>query len=243
MIKRISLRWGAEAGFGLDEEIAPLRPSGFVCLILGLLSVVALVGPAALLVPIAAIIAGAIALRRYGEQVPVGIGAARVGLVLAVLFGSCGFFIPWFKNATLGGQAERFARDYIEVVARDEVELALELRKDYNNRFPDTMPLKDHYQLTENGEEAIQRFRTDSINQMIRDRGPNAEWVLDRAVRVYNNRRFLQADMVFKDPTGESRIRLYVGLEYNVDHRNGDGQWYVIQSTQYSEPIVAPSIL
>ncbi len=234
---------GAERGYELDESVAPLRISGFVCLILGLLSVISVVGLVLLLIPISAILFGLFALRRHGELVPVGTGAARIGLVLAVGFGSCGFFLPWMKNATLGKQAKQFGRDYIEVVAHDELELAMELRKDYVNRFPSTMPLKAHYSLSEGAEEQLIEFRQDAVNRTILARGPGAAWKLARPVRIFTHYQMQQAELVWMDPTGQESMRLHMFLEYDLDHRNGDGQWYVLRVLPYAEPIVAPLIL
>ena len=111
----------AEAGFEQDS-VPPLRVSGFICLLFGVLSVFSLIGQPLLLFSLIAIAFGIFALRRSGEQTPVGTRPAMLGLVLAVGFGACGFFVPWMKTMTLGRQAEKFSRDYMEVVARSEDE-------------------------------------------------------------------------------------------------------------------------
>ncbi|MCG8651563.1 MAG: hypothetical protein MI861_17105 [Pirellulales bacterium] len=234
---------GSESGFAVEEVVPPLRPSGFVSLVLGLLSPVSLVGAAALLVPLGAILFGLFALRRQQEAAFASTIAAKVGLVLAFGFGSCGLFVPIFKNRTLGSQAEQFARHYIELVAMDETELAMELRKDYNNRFPGTMPLKAHYSLNESSEDAMLEFRNEGTNRRIRERGPGAEWKLERPVRVFTHYQIQRAELFFIDPTGKSSLHLYILMQYDLDHRNGDGQWYVVQVQEHMEPIFAPSIL
>ncbi len=236
-------RMAAEAGYGVEDTPPPLRVSGYLCLIFGLLSVFAVVGPAALVLPILAVVFGVAAHRRYGEQVPVGLGAAKVGLVLAAGFGSCGVFLPLTKSMTLGAQAEKFARDYVQVVARDELELAMELRKNYVNRFPATMPLQAHYALNENSEDGLVEFRQDGINAQIRKRGPDAEWRLKRPVRIFSHYGRQQAEVILENLSEEKASDLYMLLEYKVDHRNGDGQWHVDRVTFNRDPIVAPSIL
>lgn len=241
--EKIVPRMGAEAGYGVEDTVAPLRVSGYVALILGLLSPAAVVGPAALLLPFGAIVFGLFALRRHGEQVPVGLNAAKIGLVLASCFGAAGIAIPWMKSATLGSQAHKFALDYIELVANNELEVAMELRKDYVNRFAADMPLKDHYALNEGAEDGIITFRTDAINDSIRRRGPGAEWKLLNAVRVFTHYGIQQAELILVDPTGSDPLKLYMVLEYRIDHNNGDGQWHMVRAQQYSEPIYAPSIL
>lgn len=111
-------RMQAEAGFELDDSAPPLRVSGFICLIFGVLSFFCTLGQPLLVLPLIAIVVGMFALRRSGGQTPVGTRAAMLGMILAAGFGACGLFIPWMKTMTLGRQAEKFSRDYMEVVAR-----------------------------------------------------------------------------------------------------------------------------
>mgnify|MGYP001827077936 FL=1 len=236
-------RMAAEAGYGVEDAPPPLRVSGYLCLIFGLLSVFAVVGKAALVLPILAVLFGLFAHRRYGGQVPAGLAAAKVGLVFAAGFGSCGLVMPMLKSMTLGAQAEQFARDYIEVVALDEPELAMELRKNYVNRFPTTMPLPAHYSLTENADRTMEEFRDDGVNVQIRRRGPGAEWRLTRPVRIFTYYGSQKAEVTLKDPGGGSGSELYMLLEYQVDHRNGDGQRFVERVMFNTKPIVAPLIL
>ncbi len=47
----------------------------------------------------------------------------------------------------------------MEVVARGEDEFAMELRKDYVNRFPTTMSLKQHYNMSEKGSRSWRSLR------------------------------------------------------------------------------------
>ena len=158
-----SIGMSAEAGYGAVET-APLRISGFLALILGLLSVLSLLGPALLVIPILTLFFGFFALRKYDGPVPVGVRPAIIGLVLAAGFGACGFFLPWMKTMTLGSQAEYFARQYLEVVARGELELAMELKKNYANRYMHNMSLKQHYEMTE-GAQSCARFVPPGIGQ------------------------------------------------------------------------------
>ena len=236
-------RMKAEAGYDLGDSAPPLRVSGFICLLLGVLSFSCTLGQPMLVIPLIAFVFGMIALRRSGGPTPVGTRAAMLGMVLAAGFGSCGLFIPWMKTMTLGRQAEKFSRDYMEVIARGEDEFAMELRKDYVNRFPPTMSLKQHYNMSENGIRALEEFRDDSLNALIRERGPNAEWILDRPTRVYYSYGREHAEVVWADPTGEIQGQIQFFLEYRPDHKNGDGQWHIDVAQSYREPIVAESVL
>lgn len=235
-------RMHAEAGFEQEDSAPPLRVSGFICLLFGALSFFSTMGQPMLVFSLLGIVFGIFALRRSGGQTPVGTRPAMLGVILAVGFGACGLFIPWMKTMTLGRQAEKFSRDYMEVVARGENEFAMELRKDYVNRYPTTMSLKQHYNMTEDGSRQLEEFESESTNETFRNRGPNAEWVLDRPTRVYYSYGREHAEVVWTDPTGETEARIQFFLEYRPDSK-GDGQWHIDVVQPYRELIVAESVL
>jgi hypothetical protein len=232
----------AETGFEFDDSVPPLRVSGFLCLLLGALSFVSTLGQPLLVVPLLALITGFFALRRSDGQPPVGTRPAIIGLVLAAGFGACGLALPWMKTRTLGQQAEQFGRYYLEVVARGHDEFAMELRKDHVNRLPVTMSLTEHYNSSEEVRGMLQEFKQDSVNETVRKRGPDAQWVLDRSIRVYYSYQREHAELVWKDPTGESPLLIQMFLEYRPDV-NGDGQWHVETVHAYRERIVAEQVL
>lgn len=232
----------AESGFDESDSAAPLRVSGFLCLLLGLLSFLACFGQPMLVVPVATFAVGLIALRRSGGQRPIGTTPAMIGMVLAAGFGACGLFLPWFKTVTLGNQAAQFSRHYMEVIARGEDYFAMELSKDYVNRFPPTMNLREHYAISESGQRAWEEFRGQSINAAIQQRGPNAEWVLDRPVRVFYSYGREHAEVVWRDPTGETNTKVRIFLEYIVDSK-GNGQWHVERCLPMAPKFTAPAVL
>lgn len=235
---------GAETGYELDEQArVPLRITGFLCLLFGLLSAAALLGRPLLLLPIVAVVFGLIALRPSGGQKPVGTMPAKVGLVLAVGFGFCGFFLPWMKTRTLGSQAAYFAQEYLELIAQDEVEMAMELRRDHVNRHLNSTPLDLYYQHNEDARVSLQRFREEDVYQAIRRAGPGADWQLVEPVRVYHEYGREKATTLWSDGGGVLRKPVYVILAYQVDAETGDGQWHVEacrieQELLYAEPVL-----
>jgi hypothetical protein len=232
----------AETGFEIEESAPPLRVSGFLSLLLGSLSCLSLLGQPLLVLPLLAILSGLFALRRSSGQTPVGTRPAMVGLVLAFGFGSCGLFLPMMKTWTLSKQAEQFSRYYLEVIARGNDEFAMELRKDYVNRLPLTMSLTEHYMADEAAARLLQEFREEGINETIRERGPGAEWILDRPIRIYYSYQREHAEVVWADPTGETSTLIQMFLQYRVDSK-GDGQWHVDVIQTYRERIVAEQVL
>ncbi len=236
-----SYQMHAEAGFE-EDSAPPLRVSGFVSLLLGLLSFLSLIGQPLLVVPLLAFVCGFFALRRTSGQTPLGTRPAMFGMVLAAGFGACGLFMPWMKSVTLGNQAREFSRHYLEVVALGHDEMAMELRRDYVNRLSPSMPLKEHYRLDEDARQALLEFQQDSVNTLIRRRGPGAEWVLYQPIQIVHSYNRDNAEVVWMDPTGETNSRVQFFLEYVVDS-SGDGQWYVKVVRPYAERIVAPQVL
>ena len=232
----------AETGFGIQDDHVPLRISGFICLILGLLSVLAFLGTPLLAIPIAACAFGFFALRKYDGLTPVGTKPAMLGLVLAAGFGAYGFCVPFMKTMTLGGQAEYFARQYIEVVANGHLELALELKKDHVNRFMHNMPLIEHYALNEQSMEVINEFREDNVNKTVQQIGPGAEWELAQAPRVFQFYGRDHAQLVLVNKDREVPFKILFQL-ICVPDRNGMGQWHVDICTVQGEQLVAEKVL
>ncbi|MFG0266009.1 MAG: hypothetical protein ACF8AM_12800 [Rhodopirellula sp. JB055] len=116
-------KMGAEAGYEevVVEEVAPVRISAFIGLFIALTSFTAAVGKPMLVLPLLAIAFCLFALRKHsGATKPVGTTAARLGLILACLFGSMGFFVHYMKYRTLGDQATYFAQQYVELAANGE---------------------------------------------------------------------------------------------------------------------------
>jgi len=231
-----------EAGFEVDESTPPLRISGFLCLLFGVLSIFSSMGRPMLLLPLISFALGLVALRRSDGPTPVGKRAAMIGMVLAAGFGMCGLMLPFLKTMTLAKQAEQFSRYYIEVIAQQEDEFAMELHKDYINRFAPTMSLKEHYSASEESYRQLYEFRENSIHEMIRKPGPHAEWVLDRPIRIYYSYDREHAELVWMDPTGESSSKIYMIMDYRVDP-DGQGQWHMTTVMPLTQRYVAESVL
>jgi len=232
----------AEAGIEADVDSRPLRVSGFLCLLFGLLSILCPIGRPMLIMPLICFVLGFIALRKHSGETPVGTRPALVGLVLAVGFGICGLMLPLFKTYTLARQAEKFARDYIEVLAYEEDEFAMELNKDYVNRFDKTMSLEEHYNENEGASRQFAEFRENSIHEVIRSRGPKAEWVLAQPVRIYYSYDREHAEMVWMDPTGQVGTKIFMIMDYMIDSK-GQGQWHIATVAPQMKRYVAESVL
>lgn len=237
-------KMNAESGFEVMESgVAPLRESGYVTLLSACLSAVGLVYQPMVVFSLIAVIMGAFALRKYNGLTPLGLKPARVGICLAIALGSCSFFAPWFKSAILTHQAEKFALIYLDVIAMDETEFAMELNKDYVNRMDPTMSLEEHYQGAPQARENYENFRSGGVNEMIRERGPGAEWAFHKPTRLYTEYRVQRAELVIVDPTGSPNARIRMVMDYRVDSK-GQGQWHVSNVQTYSvKRYIAPTVL
>jgi hypothetical protein len=232
----------AEAGFDGEDIQAPIRISGFISLLLGLASIVSFLAIGAMIVPFLAIGFGLFGLRRHGQPTPVGITAARWGVIFAIGFGAFGLGVPLFKKHTLGTQAEYFAREFVKIVASGEDYYVLELQKDYTNRFLRTMSLAEHYEGNEEMQETLEGFRSGGLKTMLVKLGPDAKWELDRSVHVFHKYGRDNADVVLANYDGEKPRLIRVTLQKSVSSA-GDIQWHVSNFMMYRERIVAPTVL
>lgn len=237
-------RMGAESGYQLvsEEEVPPLRASGIVCLILGLLSFWATIAWQMLIIPILAIVFGVIAMRKWGNVRPAGTSVAVIGLLLASGFGAAGIMIPAMKQHTLGNQAEYFAREFLELCGNGEKELALELQKPVQNRQLGTMDLEKAY-----AEDAVAREQMEESSGGMIDTvmaaGPDIQWELAQPVRVFFKYGIEKADTYWIDPSGKIGQKIRILLEWHPKEDGNTGQWHVALFQFHRELIVAPSIL
>ena len=234
----------AEAGFGDDSVAAPIRISGFVSALLGVLSAISVLGMPLLVIPLAGILLGLLALRKYGELKPVGVTAAKIGLVLSVGFGAFGFGVPFMKRQTLGHQGEAFAREFMKLAAMGEDYYCLELRKPLANRFLSSMPLEKHY-IDENEEamQSLEELRNSGAYTALQRLGPDAEWELDRATAVYYKYGREVVDIVYVNNSGKRPTKIRVVLEGYESKTTGAWEWHIDNFMIDRDRIVADTVL
>ena len=236
-------RMGAESGFDVSEVHVPLRVSGFFCLVLGLVSAFSLLAIPLLVVPLVAILIGMFALRPSRQGRPVGTTAAKVGIFCAVLFGACGASFAWFKQKTFGDQAEYFARQYFDVVAQGDMELAAELRKDFVNRFSADMSLKAYYENNSSAKEGLDELYEDSVTGEAQDAGVGGNWQLTKAPRVYHKYGNDRVELLFINADKAKPRKIEVIMQCKTNPETGEAHWHVFRSQMHMKPIYAESIL
>ena len=248
----------SEAGYEPDVDDSPLRVSGFISLILSLLSGFASVTLPMLAMAIAAILVGVFALRKSdSKSKPVGTTAAKIGICLAILFGSWGSAKYAFRYQTLGSQAEYFARQFVRVASSGNKIYTRELQKSYVNRYLKTMPLEESYERARQEMEARQAESGDGMeaapdgvaeaeDTTVADLAKypvDQEWVLFRPVRIYHHYGRQMAEVILATATSENAFKVRVVLEHLIHRDRGSLEWYVESCLPYRERIVAESIL
>ncbi|KLU02809.1 putative transmembrane protein [Rhodopirellula islandica] len=238
-------RMGAEAGYEavVVEDVAPVRISAFIGFFIAIASFTAAVGKPMLVLPVLAIAFCLFALRKHsGAAKPVGTTVARIGLVLACLFGATGFFVHYLKYRTLGDQAVYFAQEYLELAANGEEALALELQKSAPNRQVSTMKLDAAYELDQSAQEQLDNFRGGAYAD-VQKVGPDIQWELDRRPRVFQKYGREKVDTYWRDPTGSFSGVIQIEMEWHPTKDDESADWQVTLFQIERELLVAPAIL
>lgn len=241
-----SIGMTAETGYELDETASPLRISGFLALICGLLGIFGAITSPMLGFCLAAIILGIFALRNSdSDEPPLGTTPARIGILLAILFGACGVSRVLSRTVIIGGQAEAFAREYLDLVARGEVYYAMELQKDHYNRYLESMPLDQYYNKTEEAMRSVQEFKEDGLTAAIIRIGPDANWERDRAIHVYSHYGRNMVDLVLRaqNPGDPAPVKVRMQLEFVFNQKDGAMEWRIDNTMFDRKRIVAEKIL
>lgn len=239
-------KMGAEVGFQVvnDDDVPPFRASGLVSLMLGLLSASALIAWQMLVLPVAAIGFGIFALRKWTGPRPAGTAAAVIGLVLASCFGAGGLAIPLAKRATIGKQAEFFARQYLELMGKGDIELVAELRKEARNRQVSSMNLRELYKKEALAKTDMERAESQNSEQeAIQLAGPNIHWELAEPSRVFSYYGMERVETIWVDPSSTVKEKVVVEMQWAPDDENNVGNWHVNNFHFYRELIYAPSVL
>lgn len=251
----------AESGFE-DEKEQGLRISGFLSLIVGAFGFLGMIAPVLVVVGLVAVALAFFARRKYQGVAPVGYGVALIGGFLGMFFAAAGFFTFYLERSTMTGQAEQFAREYIKLVAMDEPELALELKKRPINRFLKGMSLKEYYarQQAEKDRELeanpsqratmegsgnmVVDFRDEGVNKKIRQFGVDAEWEIEDPPRFFYNYGDYKADVwLSHQEPGEKPFTIFMRLIVEKKDDTDVFQWTVEHCMVKMKRLVAESIL
>lgn len=217
---------GSEAEL-LSEPQATVRISGFIALLLGVMSFAALFAGPLMIVPGMAVIAAGVAMRPYSGLRPTGLTAALIGLVLATLFGVWGATERRLKYQTLSAQATQFASRWLDLVAQGDIEMALQLNQHPSFRQATSMSLVDYYQSSAEGQTAMENFKQTPAGLEILGAGNAVKWGPDRPADLYHFSGRQLLTTYWRDRSGTIRSPLIVRLEFIPATEDSLAQWMI----------------
>jgi hypothetical protein len=210
------------------RSMSALAVIGFL---LGLLSLLALVGPVFWVFPLAAVVVAAGALRTIQNDPSKG-GAwlAKVGLVIASCVGLWAMSYHFGKEWYLFHHAKKFADQWFEVVQSGNLQEAHQLHLVYLNRY-DKNKLDEYYANSEIEMEDSPAifFTKEPLDEFIRhaDEG-KLEYVGRKAHSTFKTAHYLTLTYVLKyGENGANEVVMNVVLERNRDYRDGRHYWRV----------------
>ncbi|WP_417749574.1 hypothetical protein [Rosistilla oblonga] len=212
----------------------PLRVSGIISMLLGLISVVALAGPYMWIVPILAIAAALIALRP--SKLPyAGRSFALVGLGLAIFFGSWAVAAQNAADQIQLQTAKRFAQNWLDSFKTGEVEFCFEMSLAERDRLYKSVNLSRYYaEKTEPDENAdmppsgpvFSDFITQPLVKTLINADKKPEWEFEGAtdsVKMAGSRRWT---LRFRDTSGTIADPVLVTLSFQRDY-DGEQHWEI----------------
>jgi len=221
-----------------DDEIAEYRAlsvSAVVGLILGLLSVLALVDPLVWLLPLAGVLVSALAMGKIARAAPALTGrkAALAGLVLSVLFGSAAV-TDWVTYRALArSEARQFALLWFELLAQREPKKAFQLTLPPRERHPLDEGLTQFYREGPRWHRLLLDYVERPVVRTLLALGPRA------VVRYYetggqesggDRDKLYQVFAVTFDDGGEKKT-FFVGLTlHRIDLESGRAAWQIFDT-------------
>jgi len=233
-----TLKTPAMAAEGETEmliEPRPIRYSGFLALALGLLSVLAVFGQPMLFIPVFAVLVALYALRPYADARPLGYFAAIAGLSCAILFAVWGVTERSYRYQFMSEKAVVFAGDWLQLMAKGDLELACELQQHPAGRQPESMPLAQYYSESEDGKLGMERFRENPTVTELAEAGAAVQWRLARPTTYSNQNGRHLTSTIWRDDSGNVKSLIRIGLEYQPGIDGDTAQWTVYEIGTWTE--------
>ncbi len=162
-----------------DDDLAQYRETcglAVVGLILGLLSIAALVDPLAWLLPVAGLVVSWLALRKVTQAAPVLAGrkAALLGLIFSILFGAAGVADYVTYRNLVRRQGQRFAKEWFDLLAARRPQEAYQLAMSPADRHPLDEQLWQFYRDAPRNHRELLNFVEQRLVRTLIALGPNA---------------------------------------------------------------------
>lgn len=161
-----------------EEQLVRYRAvskSAVAALLLGLASVLMLINPLMILVPVIGVVCAIVALRtiRANPGEWIGKTPAIIGLVLALFFMGWGLGWSMTRPARIASHAQALADDWLKLVARRQLYAAHQLRQPAEERVPITGRFDDFYRGQPDLLRSFNEFSGDPLVEAIYEAGPD----------------------------------------------------------------------
>ena len=216
-------------------EPRPIRYSGFLALVLGLLGVLAVFGQSMLFIPAFAVLVALYALRPYADARPLGYVAAIAGLSCAILFAVWGITERSYRYRFMSERAVVFAGDWLQLMAKGDLELACELQRPPAGRQSESMPLAQYYSESEEGKLGMENFRENPTVTELAEAGDAVQWRLNRPPTYYTQNGRHLTYTIWQDDSGNVKSQVKIGLEYQPAENGETAQWTVFEIGTWTE--------
>ncbi|MCP4190341.1 MAG: DUF4190 domain-containing protein [Planctomycetaceae bacterium] len=164
------------------EQYRSVSGLAICALLLGVVSIASLAHPAAWLIPLVAVLCGAVALIKITRQPDAlsGRPLALTGMALGLFFGVCAVTQFNTDRWVVTRQALEFSDQWLDAVAAGELEAAHQATLDYYLREPEGTQLVDNYQQDPEQLNALQDFFSEDVAKKLVELEANATRRLDR---------------------------------------------------------------
>ncbi len=201
------------------EDIPPLSRMAILTLVLGLVSLLAILTSVLLPLCVITIGVGAVTLWHTIRDPSIrGTGLAQAGLAMGILSAA------WSLSALKGEQkylyevAGRHAAEFLDVLSSGQKYLALELLRKEPDRQITGTDLQKYY---ENADMEIKDFAdgflSEEATKWVMDQGPDAEWEFVRGIRIKKVHSNAEITVEMRNKKArDQRDRVWVTLQRNL---------------------------
>lgn len=199
---------------------------------LGLLSGLSVISPVLGIVPLVALVIGALALRQVNKEGLAGRWMALVPLVLAPLFLGWGCSREFSRREIFVGHAREFTDDCLSILNRNEPYFAHQMMLDKKERLDPHMNFQVAYQKNERATEDFQRFTGTSPFKDIMAAAPHVKFQYEDYL---NHKHHDLSDVVTLQYTyeipGEEKRRFWITVRRTFSIYTGRADWRMADSS------------
>jgi hypothetical protein len=201
--------------------------AALAALALGIASAAALISPILVVVPLAAVVAGLVALRtiQAGGGLVVGRWLATAGICLALLLGSWGVVRHFSRQMALADQAIRLADGWLELVRRGQREAAHQLTLRAGERMSSLAAAEEYYRTNIQASDSLARyFESEPLKSFV-TAGPEVQFRLDSVAQQVQHTHDDEIALKYTFDGPDGRRPMWIVVVREVDEKTGRAAW------------------